>query len=81
MANNAPSMGARSRAPAMKSGHDLSLEGAAMLPELYPDRRHWPAAKRRLRKTYQRYIGSGDSALMDVGFFLFGLAEAMKGKR
>lgn len=52
-----------------------------MLPVLYPDRAQWPSAKRRLRKTYRRFLRSGDFALMDVGFFLFGLAEAMKGAR
>jgi hypothetical protein len=64
----------------MKSGLDLSREGAAMLPELYPDRAQWPAARRRLRKRYRSMIDSGDPALMNVGFFLFGLAEAMNGR-
>jgi len=57
----------------------LSREGAAMLPELYPDRAAWPAARRRLRKRYRSMIDSDDHGLINVGFFLFGLAEAMKG--
>lgn len=61
----------------MKSGYDLSREGAAMLPELYPDKAKWPAARKRLRIRYRRLIDSGDHGLMNVGFFLFGLAEAM----
>lgn len=61
-------------------GYDLSREGAALLPELYPDRAQWPAARKRLRKRYRAMLKSGDRNLVDVGFFLFGLAEAMTGR-
>lgn len=63
------------------NGVELSREGAAALPPLYPNRADWPAARRRLRKRYRVLLDSGDHRLMDVGFFLFGVAEAMKGKR
>jgi hypothetical protein len=63
------------------NGVELSREGAAALPSLYPDRKDWPTARRRLRRRYRAFLGSGDHRLMDVGFFLYGVAEAMKGGR
>jgi hypothetical protein len=63
------------------SGVELSGEGAAALRSLYPNPADWPAARQRLRKRYRALLDSGDHRLMDVGFFLYGVAEAMKGKR
>lgn len=63
------------------SGRDLVREGAAMVAVLFPNAADRPAARKRLRKRYRALLDSGNPSLQDIGFFLLGLAEAMKGKR
>jgi hypothetical protein len=61
------------------TGHDLSLEGAAMVPILYPDPMKHREARPRLRRRYRKLLHSGDPFRQAVGFFLFGLAGDLGG--
>ncbi|MBB4858236.1 hypothetical protein HNO88_001555 [Novosphingobium chloroacetimidivorans] len=63
------------------TGHDLSKEGAAMAPILFPDTAKHAAARVRLSKRLRPLLNSPDQRERDIGFFLFGLAEALRGTR
>lgn len=61
------------------TGHDLSKEGAAMAPILFPEPAKRAAARFRLLKRLRPLMASKNPRHRDIGFFLFGMAEAMRG--
>lgn len=63
------------------AGYDLFAEGAAMAPILFPDATKHHAARVQLLKRLRPLLNSRSTKKQDVGFFLFGLAEALRGKR
>lgn len=63
------------------TGHELSQEGAAMAPILFPVEAEHAAARVRLAKRVRSLLNSTDPARRNVGFFLFGVAEALAGAR
>lgn len=63
------------------SGHDLSKEGASMAPVLFPNIAEHAAARVRLAKRLRPLLNIADPAKRDIGFFLFGVAEALRGTR
>lgn len=65
----------------MIAGHLLAKEGRAMLPVLYPDKTTHAEAAKRLGRRWPKMIDNPDPAVWGVGFFLFGLVEAMEGRR
>jgi hypothetical protein len=54
------------------TGHDLSKEGAAMAPILFPDATEHAAARVRLAKRFRPMLNSPNPTHRDIGFFLFG---------
>lgn len=63
------------------AGYDLYQEGAAMAPVLFPDASRHAAARVQLLKRLRPLLNSSNPARQNMGFFLFGLAEALRGKR
>ncbi|MBB4857218.1 hypothetical protein HNO88_000525 [Novosphingobium chloroacetimidivorans] len=63
------------------TGHDLSKEGAAMAPVLFPNIAEHHAARIRLLKRLRPLLNSPEPFKRDVGFFLFGVTEALRGAR
>ncbi len=52
-----------------------------MAPVLFPDRAVHYAARVQLPKRLRPLLNSSDPRMQDMGFFLFGLAWALRGKR
>jgi len=59
------------------TGHDLSKEGAAMALVLYPEPDQHAAARFRLLKRLRPLMASQNPHHKNIGFFLFGVAEAL----
>lgn len=63
------------------TGHELSKEGAAMAPILFPNIAEHHAAHVRLAKRMRPLLNSRDPLKRNIGFFLFGIAEALRANR
>jgi hypothetical protein len=62
------------------AGIDLYQEGAAMAPVPFPEEARHAAARVQLLKRLRPLLNSQDKKRQDIGFFLFGLAEALRAR-
>ena len=65
----------------MTSGYDFAVDGASVLPDIYPDTSTWPALAPRLMAKAQTLMRDKDEVQAEIGFFLFGMAERASGAR
>jgi hypothetical protein len=63
----------------MLSGRDYAIEGARLLPELYPDKSTWRQVSVRLYPRARALMK--DKQHGNIGFFLFGMSERARGSR
>lgn len=63
------------------TGRDFVTEGRKCARSIYPKAKERKAAAKRVARRARAFLASPDPRLINIGFFLHGVAEAARGAR